>query len=811
MYLFTAYDEGANAFRYNPAVLGLGHRLNAAVNMFIKNHIDNKADIDEFDLLINAGSFGFSYRIASLNKNYSMLTPAHNNYMQTYSLGFGLGNKTFSAGFIVEWQSMEKLYLSTTDFESERTRFRGSIGFLYRPSKFLSTALTLKTKEILNGSIGASQKVTIGAAVRPLVKDLLTLMCDFSFTPYNNYGYFENHQLKIGVDVKPANGFHLFGSFTRINSVSIDDYLNFGIRFDLPNFSARYTNSFNKFTDRDNSFTSYKTAGHHVSLSYNLEKRESLVKEPKRLLELTLSGSLQDYNTDDILFGVLGKGKRSIHEVIADIDYASTDESIKGLLVKIYPLSTGRFEISAQLEELGGAMERFRDRGKKITAYLPEGAGPAEYYTATFADDIVMPEEGLLFYGLSIEVINYRQFLQKYGIELQTLYAGKYKLTFQGLIDSTTEEGKEVINRMLDIIYDKMLYRVVSARNITLDDYMRTKLSQPMTGREAKRLGLIDNLGWYEDAKETAKKNSKTSLLAGSLNRNLWDDQWSEPGRIAIIGVYGSITEGESEAPSPFSLPIPFLSGGRTTGSETVVEQLEEAFSDPKVKAVILRVNSGGGSALASSEINEAAARLRKKYGKPFIVSMGGAAASGGYLVSIGADKIFCDELTVTGSIGVFGAIPNVDSLVSQQKIKVEIFKRGENSDIGSMFKKLDPREIEIIQGIIDFYYDRFVTEVAKRRKLTREEAEQIAQGRVWLGTDAFNKRLVDEIGGLYETIKYAKKKSKLGNRFKIVYYAVPGGETIDQLVTSSVMKYFQKSLLELLGFDEEKNIEIIY
>jgi protease-4 len=421
-----------------------------------------------------------------------------------------------------------------------------------------------------------------------------------------------------------------------------------------------------------------------------------------------------------------------------------------------------------------------------------------------------MPEEGLFFYGLSIDVINYRQFLQKYGIELQTFYAGKYKLTFQGLLDSTTEEGKEVINRMLDIVYDKMLYRVVSARNIILDDYMRTKLSQPMTGREARRLGLIDEIGWYEDAKETAKKSSRTRLLTGSINRKIWDNRWSEPGRIAIIGVYGSITEGESEAPSPFSLPIPFIGGGRSTGSETVLQQLEDAFSDPKVKAVILRVNSGGGSALASSEISETAARLKKKYGKPFIVSMGGAAASGGYLVSIGADKIFCDELTVTGSIGVFGALPNIDSLVSQQKIKVETFKRGENSDIGSMFKKLDAREIEIIQGIVDFYYDKFVSDVARRRKLTTEEAEQVAQGKVWLGTDAFNKRLVDEIGGLYEAIKYAKKKSNLGTRFKIVYYAVPGGSTISQLVTSSVLKYFEKNLMELLGMDEDKDIEII-
>jgi protease-4 len=138
---------------------------------------------------------------------------------------------------------------------------------------------------------------------------------------------------------------------------------------------------------------------------------------------------------------------------------------------------------------------------------------------------------------------------------------------------------------------------------------------------------------------------------------------------------------------------------------------------------------------------------LKKKYKKPFIVSMGGAAASGGYYVSVNADKIFCDELTITGSIGVFTSRPNLDSLLENQKIKIETYKRGENSDIGTFARELNLQEREIIQGIIDFYYDRFIEAVSEGRKLTKEEAQQIAQGRVWLGTDAFNKGLVT-VGG---------------------------------------------------------------
>jgi protease-4 len=332
---------------------------------------------------------------------------------------------------------------------------------------------------------------------------------------------------------------------------------------------------------------------------------------------------------------------------------------------------------------------------------------------------------------------------------------------------------------------------------------MKDKLSKPLTGSEALRLGLVDKLGWYEDAKNIAENNSKTTNIITSFNRSEWDNGWGEPDQVAVIGVYASITTGNSEPPPPVTLPIPFVGGSRSTGSETVVKQLEDAFANPKIKAIVLRVDSGGGSALGSAEINAAIIRLKKKYKKPFIVSMGSAAASGGYYVSVNADKIFSDELTVTGSIGVFTARPNIDSLLKNQKIKVENFKRGENSDIGSYYKELDKEEIEIIQGIIDNYYNLFTSAVSEGRSMSRDEVEQVAQGRVWLGSDAYNKKLVDEIGGLYEALKYARKKAGINNRYKIVYYAVPGGNKINEVITSSVISYFQMHLADMLGFDE--------
>lgn len=838
LYLFSAYDEGSNAFRYNPAVLGLGHRLNFTLNAFMKNN--GILNLFDLDILASSGSLGLAFRKYSDDVNITRQTfftqdstysisgyNLRNDYsVSVFSLGFGIGTKQISAGVLFEmlsrqsWQSPVSVY---ADYPS----FRMGVGILFRPLSVASFSLVYKNDESIAIMKNTTDKFTLGAAIRPLKSDRLTVMADFSAFRYGN-NFTDVHQVKAGIDLKLMNGLYLNLNYTRNKTDIKSEYLVAGLRFDMPNGSFRYNHVMSnsrseKVTSdplyygnddmfRDAEGNKYRFAGSSFSISYNLERRKSIIPESKKIVEITLSGSLQDYNTEDVFFGLLGTGKRSIHEVITDIDYAAADPSVKGMLLRIYPLSTGRFEVNAAIEELTNSLERFKKNGKSITVFFPQDAGPGEYYIATFADNIVLPPEAIFFYGLSINVMNYNQFLAKYGIDLQTFHAGKYKLTFQGLLDSTSEEGKEVINRVLDIVYEKMIGRVVTGRNLTMDDYLRDKLSQPMPGTEAKRLGLVDRLGWYEDAKEIASKTSGTGNIVKSFNRSEWDNGWGEPPQVAIIGVYASITTGESEPPPPVSLPIPYIGGGRSTGSETVVRQLEDAFANPKIKAIVLRVDSGGGSALGSAEINAAIIRLKKKYKKPLIVSMGGSAASGGYYVSTSADKIFSDELTVTGSIGVFTARPNLDSLMKQQKIKVETFKRGENSDIGSFYKELDEKEIEIIQGIIDFYYDRFISAVAEGRNMTKEEADEVAQGRVWLGTDAFNKRLVDEIGGLYEAIKYAKKKSSISGRYKLVYYAVPGGNRINEIVTGSVIGYFQKNLIDLLGLEENSDgLEIKY
>lgn len=800
-FMFSSYDENGHAYRLNPAVLGLKHKFNLSISSFLESY-QGKPRLNEYDLSINSGIFGLSYRAVILDRTSTI------SMLHTFSLGFGIGTKSFSIGLLGQSQTLSKTS-TPDDFNADYSRFKFGLGVLFRPFKHVSGSMIINTGESFSVNVRTANKYTLGLAVRPLKNNMINLMLDYSFIPYYEAGVFKYSSLKVGAEIK-YKGIGLSANYIMYSDAIKNQMINIGMSFNLPHSSVKYNNSFAKSDNGiyDKGFP-YKTQGSLFTVNYFGERRESIIPESKKILEITLSGSLQDYSTNNVLFGFLGEGKKSIHELIADIDYAANDPSIKGLLIKIYPLATGRLDINASIEEIIFALERFKEKNKTITAFLPQGAETAEYFIASYADKIIMPEQSVLFYGLSIDVINYKQFLEKYGIVLQTLFAGKYKLTFQGLLDSSTTDGKEVINRILDVMYDKMMRRISVGRNLNLDDYLKTKLSQPITGREAKRLGLVDFNGWYETAKDETEKSSKLEgCFISHLNRNVWDEGWSEPEQIAIIGVYGTITSGQSEAPSPIQLPIPFLNSGRSTGSESVVKQLEDAFSNPKVKAVILRVDSGGGSALASAEINDAIKRLKKKYNKLFLVSMGGAAASGGYYVSVNADRIFSDELTITGSIGVWYAKPNFDSLLNEQKIKVETYKRGEFSDINSLHKDISDEEKEILQGIINYYYDAFVKEVSEGRKMSDAEVEQIAQGRVWLGSDAFNRKLVDEIGGLFDAVSYAKKKTKLTKRYKLLYYPVPGGETISEIMTKSAIDYIESKLLDLLGISDDENID---
>ena len=318
---------------------------------------------------------------------------------------------------------------------------------------------------------------------------------------------------------------------------------------------------------------------------------------------------------------MLGGEKNPVHSLIKKLDDASANNSIKGMVIYIDPLSSGRTGINASLEELCSAIERFKKNNKKVVVYLSQGAGVEEYYIATYADKIVMPREASFSGGIEMDVVNYKGFLAKFGIVLEAFSAGKYKLTFQGMLDSSSSEGKVVINRVLDVVYEQYLDRIKKGRNIELTESLKDDISGILNPHQLLAYKMIDVIGWYNDAVSELYNLTGINNLGNSSREITWNDRWQVDSKIAVIGIYGGITTGESTAPFPIKLPIPipFLNTGRTTGSQTILRQLESAFSNDNVKAVILRVNSGGGSALASAEIYDAIKRLKEKYKKLLI------------------------------------------------------------------------------------------------------------------------------------------------------------------------------------------------
>jgi protease-4 len=272
--------------------------------------------------------------------------------------------------------------------------------------------------------------------------------------------------------------------------------------------------------------------------------------------------------------------------------------------------------------------------------------------------------------------------------------------------------------------------------------------------------------------------DSARQRFVNVANLKNWDTNWQRQKGVAVIGVYGDIVSGESTPPG--GLPIPFLSTGRSTGATTIAKQLDAAVRDRYTKAIVLRVDSPGGSAVASDEIARKIREAQKK--KPIIVSMGDLAASGGYYVSAYGEKIFASPLTMTGSIGVITAIPFFYDLARRADLYVRNFDRGKYSPLMDIFQPPAPELENWIQRALNFYYEPFLQKVAEGRKLDMSHVREVAQGRIWTGQGAKEQKLIDELGGLYDALEYARKKVGLPKNYAVQFYPVPSASALSGL-----------------------------
>jgi protease-4 len=476
-----------------------------------------------------------------------------------------------------------------------------------------------------------------------------------------------------------------------------------------------------------------------------------------------------------------------LDDILNNIEKAKEDENIKGIYIEITSVPAG----IAMVEEIRTKLLEFKNTGKFILAYS-EYYSQNAYYLASVADKIYLNPQGAIdFKGLSAELMFFKNALAKLEVEPQIIRHGKFKSAIEPFIlDKMSDENREQTMTYIRAIWNHTVEGISKSRNISKEEL--NKIADEMLlqkAEDAVKYKLADQLAYKDEILEILKEKTEAKAVDKINSVSIADYTFAKENKkkdftkdkIAVIYALGEIDSGEGD--------------DEKIGSERISKAIREARLDDKVKAIVLRVNSPGGSALASEVMWREV--VLAKQAKPVIVSMGNVAASGGYYISCAADTIVAEPNTITGSIGVFGVLFNAQGFMNNKiGVTIDTVKTNMHADIGSIYRPLTASERDIIQKSVEHVYDVFITRVAEGRKLTKEQVDEIGQGRVWSGIDAKRIGLVDVLGGLETAIEIAAQKAGLEN-YKLV--SLPKQKNpIDELfsngtsgVEEAMIKYF--------------------
>ncbi|HMM11730.1 MAG TPA: signal peptide peptidase SppA [Bacteroidales bacterium] len=512
-------------------------------------------------------------------------------------------------------------------------------------------------------------------------------------------------------------------------------------------------------------FLLFVFAGMLSALISSAEKQAVKVKE-NSVLYISFEAPIPDRTSKDPFQNIdfmTFKPSQSIgmNDILKNLDKAAADPNIAGIYMELSNVDAGM----ANLEEIREKLLQFKESGKFIVSY-GETYSQSAYFLASVADEIYMnPDGGLMFKGMIAQLTFLKNMLGKLEVEPQIVRGpnNKYKSAVEPLIlEKMSEANREQMEKILGTTWANYLEKISQSRNISI-----TNLNQyaddlaTASNEKSVELGFVDGLKYKDEVlallREKTGKGAKDKIesvtLAKYTNATV-EKPKSSKNKVAVVYAVGEISDGE---------------GSETAiGSEDLSKLIRKLREDDKVKAIVMRVNSPGGSALASEVIRREVELARKE--KPFIVSMGNVAASGGYWISTNSDFIFADPATITGSIGVFGVIPNLQKLFNNKLgITFDKVMTNKNADLMDVMEPIKPYHMEVINREITRIYDDFITLVADTRGLRKTYVDSIAQGRVWTGQDALGIGLVDSIGGLQHAIAYAAQKANLGDDYRVV------------------------------------------
>jgi protease IV len=475
-------------------------------------------------------------------------------------------------------------------------------------------------------------------------------------------------------------------------------------------------------------------------------------------LGLTLSGEIPEAPPPSELGSLLESRPPSLRTIVESLDRAALDSRIKAVVLRVNTLPGAGW---GKVQELRDALIRFKKSGKPAYAHL-EFCGNKEYYLATACTKIyAVPTAILDISGLAAEVTFFRKTLDKVGVEAQFEGVGKYKNAPNQFTESGfTPPHREQTDALLDSLFQQYVQAIAASRGKTPEEVKQIVDAGPYDGQKALEAGLVDEV-LYQDQLDQRMKQAER-ITPGRYVRSSRGFGFDGRPKIALVYAVGEIIPGESGT----------AFGAEFVGSDTVARAIRKARTDSDIRAIVLRVDSPGGSGTASDVIWR---ETELAHGtKPVVISMGDVAASGGYYISMAGDAVIADPATITGSIGVFGGKFSLRGLYEKIGFHREILTRGRHAAIFSEARPWNDEERAKIRSLMEAFYQDFVSKAAKGRKKTYEEIHEVAQGRVWTGVDAQRVGLVDKLGGLDVAIAEAKQRAKIGKDQEVSLVILP-------------------------------------
>ncbi len=717
----VAATDGYFAARVNPAALAFGNGFGFALEGYYNE--DFETFEDNYSLYFNFN--GLSYLFDHELDDYHKLSMSGKLFRNLYhGIGYDWKNKFFGKGDL-------------------------SYSLLFRPNEYISFGATAgKVFEY------EESEYVLGTAIRPFafnesIGSRITLSIDAH--------YFEEEWEKpvIGLQSELLDGVFLGGNY-QLETETIG--LTFGVNFGQLGFGSRM----NLNEDND-------PAGGSWYLSFSEKNYRSFLdsKKPNLIYDLKLQGDIKEKKSGFQIgpFTVINAKESTLSELIEQVEKLKEEQRVQGILFK-----NANFNLSfAGIQELREAILDFKTTGKKVIFYS-EGISNKQYiFAASVADEIYLNPSGWLdFKGLAISAPYVSELLDTLGIGVENFRSHKFK-TAGNMFSETemTDAERETYQFLLDDLYSESVKMIEEGRGDKLKGSIDDLIDNGpyFIAEDALEAGLVDGLIFEDELNEKLEKQVDDAKVVKKITENKIRYDWADDKKdqVAIIYCVGSIHMGNGMS-------------GKTIGSVTTARAIKRARENKAIKGIILRVDSGGGSALASDIINREIELCNSGDNqKPVIVSMAGAAASGGYFISTMSDMIIAQPTTITGSIGVVGIYFNLEELYEKVHVNWSTVKIGRFSDIGSTSRAMTDEEKAKIAGSIANVYDQFISYVAKGRNLKKDKVHEIAQGRVWTGNQALERGLIDKLGGMKLALEEMSKMAELENEIELVEYSGSG------------------------------------